>query len=149
MFEFMRKVFGAAGHAALDEIGKDASKAAVEGGLAAAVYVMFADGNADTSEKEKIRRLMETHPIFKKLDSTYRQQVYNGLVEAFETDYGIGREQALDALGRITEVHDKRTAVLIGCAVAKADGTVGDDEKKVIDRICQKLGLNSAEFFEA
>jgi len=111
------------------------------------VYAGFliarADGNFDANEKSALARLIHKDLSQFKIDDI--TAALDKAAETIEFDTTLGKQEILADIAKAKDDAAElimRTAVYIG----GADGNFDDDEKVVAREICQRLGLNAADY---
>ena len=115
--------------------------------MAGCAMVAAADGSIDSDEKQKMVGFINMNDALKCFDQKTCTDRFTEFAGQFEFDHGVGSEAALKAIAKLTGMEDQaRMLVRVCCAIGSADGVFDNDEKNVVRKICQTLGLRSAEF---
>jgi tellurite resistance protein TerB len=115
--------------------------------VAGCALVAAADGNIDSSEKQKMAGFIRRSEELKVFDMNAVIKRFNEFAEGFEFDNIIGKGESLKAIGKIKKNQEAaRLLIRVCCAIGAADGNFDDDEKAVVGEICAELNLNPTDF---
>lgn len=147
MFNSLKRAFGAAATEVRAEYAEN--KDYLEAVCASCALVANADGNVSDVEKTKAISAISNHPTLSKLYN--RQDI--------ETTFEVMLKRSKDSSGRqqlARELDDIKTrpnaaqmsedVYLVALDVAGADGSVGDDEQAVLDKIAKRIGVDTSKF---
>lgn len=143
MFGLLKKKANRAGA----EIKKFEKKDLMEATVGVAVLVMWADGDAEDSEREKIAKVLanntalssfgpEVQATFNRFDSLCKE---SGFMLA---KVQIMREIA-DVKGDSREMED---VLVTGLTIAMADGEVEEAEEKILRQVASSFGLRIEDY---
>lgn len=124
---------------------RDLMEAIVGGGL----LVAAADGTIDKDELAKLEKLISGNEDLKHFGPEVGKTIRR-FTELLEGDFLVGRSKIMreirDIQGNDEHVED---VVLNILAIAKSDGSIEPEERKVIDEVARELGYRlSEEHFE-
>ena len=130
-----------------DEIKQAENEHLMEGIVAGCALVAYADGWVTNDEHDRMVSLIrgfEPIAVFG-LDDVIA--TFETMTSRFASDQASGEAAALEAVARV-KGRSKYPALLVKtcCAIAAADGGFDAEERQVINRICQLLGLDPATF---
>lgn len=129
------------------EVGKFRNREFMEACVAGCALVAAADGNIDSSEKQKMMKFIQQSDELKVFDAKDVITFFNKVAENFEFDNEIGKAEALKVIGKLRSKPDAaRLMVRVCCAIGSADGNFDDKEKQVIQTICRDLNISSDDF---
>lgn len=115
--------------------------------VAACALVGMADGNLDTSERQKMMEFIHQSEELRVFESNKVIDKFNLIVQRLENDPIIGRAEAFRSLGRVrTKPEIARLIARFCIAIGYADGHFDQNEQHMVRDICNELGLNPAEF---
>ncbi|WJQ81563.1 tellurite resistance TerB family protein [Brevibacillus brevis] len=115
--------------------------------VAGCALVAAADGHIESSEKQKMASYINRSEELKVFDMNDVISRFNHFVSGFEFDHGVGKMEALKAIGKLKN-NPEAARILIGvcCAIGAADGDFDEKEKIIVREICQTVNLNPADF---
>jgi len=123
-----------------DEIQMDAL-------IAACALVAQADGWVTPDERQRMVERMRKSPAVAVFGVEEVLLGFETLNERFDRDVNDGTAAAETAVRRLAErAGPARLLVETACAVAEADGGFDAEERDVVLRLCELLGLAPAEF---
>lgn len=123
------------------------NKKYMEAVIAGCTLVAAADGNIDSSEKQKMLNLMQRLPELQVYEAAEIAKLFKHFVELLDFDTAIGKEEIFKTISQIKDNQDEsRMVVRICCSIGEADGDFDADEKAVIIELCHHLGLDPAQF---
>lgn len=129
------------------EVSKFKNRNFMEAVVSGCALVAAADGSIDASEKQKMAGFMERADELKHFDMRQVIEVFNKAVGDFEFDHSIGKATALKSIGKIKGNDEQsRLLVRVVCAIGAADGDFDADERAVVGKIAEELGLNPSDF---
>lgn len=129
------------------EISKFRNRDFMEAVTAGCALVAAADGNINSSEKQRMAGFIQNSAELKVFDLTVVIKSFNAYCEKFEFDAEIGKAEALKVIGKLRSKPDAaRLLVRVCCAIGSADGNFDESERAVCRTICTELGLNPADF---
>jgi tellurite resistance protein len=146
MFKALKNIAKAAFGAGIEEVTKDLKRDTMEGAMAGAALVIFADGAAEEAEIKKLEQFVSTHPALK-AHSTTALSYFRDLRQQFELDYLTGSDLAHKELSEIADQSDKVVVMRLAIMLAKADAEgMEDSEIEAIRAIGQTLGLDANRY---
>lgn len=124
-------------------MGQDLMDALVAG----CALVSLADGVIDPEEKAKMLDYFRNSEEMRSMDIYKVENRFNYYVQRLQSDFMLGKVEALRAIGKIHQKPDAaRLLVRLCCAIGYADGEFSHTEKQIVDEICRELSLNPNEF---
>lgn len=117
--------------------------------MATCAYIASADGTIDPVEKRKMVGLVKNSPIISVYGDAIAINVFNEHATRFEFDFGIGKAEALCAIGKFRDNVDlARLIIRAGIVIGSADGNFDPSEKEAVRDICKELGQNPDDFVD-
>lgn len=104
------------------------------------VLVAAAEGVMTDAELEVIGRLVRYLPIFQDFDLERLPHVGRDCAELLKEDDGL--DLACDMINEALPARLRETAYALACEVAAADGTVAEEERRLLDLLRQRLQLD-------
>lgn len=123
-------------------------KESAEGIIAIMVGTAYADGELESSEKDKIVKALRVNPILKQFDQSILIAKFNELDEQCQFDAGVGQDACIKELREAAKnaPEEKRIAIgRMGVAAAKADGEVEEGEVAFLRRAADALSLSPSQ----
>lgn len=146
-FDTLKQKAGEARNKLATEVGKFKNREFMEACVAGCGLVAAADGNIDSSEKQKMMKFIQQSEELKVFDAKDVIAVFNKVTESFEFDNEIGKAEALKIIGKLRSKPDAaRLMVRVCCAIGSADGDFDDKEKQVIREMCRDLDIPASDF---
>ncbi len=146
-FDTLKQKAGEARNKLATEVGKFKNREFMEACVAGCGLVAAADGNIDSSEKQKMMKFIQQSEELKVFDAKDVIAVFNKVTESFEFDNEIGKAEALKIIGKLRSKPDAaRLMVRVCCAIGSADGDFDDKEKQVIREMCRDLDIPAEDF---
>ncbi|BAH46838.1 MULTISPECIES: tellurite resistance TerB family protein [Brevibacillus] len=130
-----------------DQVKKFQNRDFMDAVVAGCALVAAADGHIESSEKQKMASYINRSEELKVFDMNDVISRFNHFVSGFEFDHGVGKMEALKAIGKLKN-NPEAARILIGvcCAIGAADGDFDEKEKIIVREICQTVNLNPADF---
>lgn len=130
-----------------DQVKKFQNRDFMDAVVAGCALVAAADGHIESSEKQKMASYINRSEELKVFDMNDVINHFNHFVSGFEFDHGVGKMEALKAIGKLKN-NPEAARILIGvcCAIGAADGDFDEKEKIIVREICQTVNLNPADF---
>ena len=129
------------------EASKFKNRAFMEAVVNGCALVAAADGNIDTSEKQKMAGFLERADELKHFEMRQVIEVFQKAASDFEFDHTIGKASALKTIAKIKANEDQaKLLIRVVCAIGAADGDFDAQEKAMVSEIARELGLNPADF---
>jgi tellurite resistance protein TerB len=144
---FLKKVGGAAAKEVKAEYGEN--KDFLEAVCAASALVAAADGDIEESEKRKVLSIISNHAQLGKL---YQQNVIEATADTMfkRAKDSSGRQQLAreldDIKSRPQGAQMAEDVYLIAVDIALADGEIEPQEKDVLAKIANRLGVDPSKF---
>ena len=146
-FDTLKQKAGEARNKLATEVGKFKNREFMEACVAGCGLVAAADGNIDSSEKQKMMKFIQQSEELKVFDAKDVIAVFNKVTESFEFDNEIGKAEALKIIGKLRSKPDAaRLMVRVCCAIGSADGDFDEKEKQVIREMCRDLDIPAEDF---
>ncbi|WMP18023.1 tellurite resistance TerB family protein [Thiothrix lacustris] len=146
-FDTLKEKAGEARAKLTTEIGKFKNREFMEACVAGCGLVAAADGNIDSSEKQKMMKFIQQSDELKVFDTKDVIAVFNKVTENFEFDNEIGKAEALKMIGKLRSKPDAaRLMVRVCMAIGSADGDFDDKEKQMVREMCRDLDLPADDF---
>jgi tellurite resistance protein TerB len=146
-FDSLKQKAGEARAKLAQEVGKFRNREFMEACVAGCALVAAADGNIDSSEKQKMMKFIQQSEELKVFETKDVIAVFNKVTENFEFDKEIGKAEAFKLVGKLRSKPDAaRLMVRVCCAIGSADGSFDDKEKQVVREMCRDLGIPAADF---
>ena len=129
------------------EVSRFRNAAFLEGVVAGAVFISFADGAATSEEKKKLCDYIKVSEDLKCFDADEVVAAFKKIADAFDFDMDIGKAEALKKVGRLRGKDEQdRLLVRVAIVIAKSDGNFDDNEKRAVREICAELGVPVEDF---
>lgn len=130
----------------MTEISRFKNRKFLDTVVAACAWVSAADGKIDSTEKNKMLGFIQRSEELKVFSTSEVIESWNTINSAFAFDVNAGIADVCKLLASVSDVTEKRTIVLVCCAIGAADGDFDDQEKDVVRKICGVLDLNPKDF---
>ncbi|MFZ1389373.1 MAG: tellurite resistance TerB family protein [Thiolinea sp.] len=130
-----------------EEVTKYRNREFMEACVAGCALVAAADGNIDSSEKQKMMKFIQQSDELKVFETKDVVDYFNKVTGNFEFDHEIGKAEALKIISKLrTKPDAARLMVRVCCAIGSADGDFDDKEKQMVRDICKDLMLEVGDF---
>ncbi|MED1826075.1 tellurite resistance TerB family protein [Brevibacillus agri] len=130
-----------------DQVKKFQNRDFMDAVVAGCALVAASDGQIDSAEKQKMAAYINRSEELKVFNMNDVIARFNHFVSGFEFDHGVGKMEALKAIGKIRNNPEAaRVLISVCCAIGAADGNFDEKEKKVVREICQTVNLNPGDF---
>ncbi|CAH2602229.1 Tellurite resistance TerB [Rhodovastum atsumiense] len=129
-----------------DELSRYRSQGFLDAVAAACALVSTADGSISAAEKEKMLGFIRQSDELKVFDLQTVIDTFTRFAGKIEFDFALGASECLATIGKLKGKTEARLLVRVCIAVAGADGSFSDDEKKVVRNICTELGIDPKDF---
>ncbi|MBD2336462.1 tellurite resistance TerB family protein [Calothrix sp. FACHB-156] len=130
-----------------DSISRFKNKEFMDAVVAGCALVAAADGNIDSSEKQKMAGFIGRSEELRVFDINHVIERFNYFVSSFEFDAVIGKGEALKAISKIRNDSEASSLLIRVCsAIGSADNNFDEHEQQVVREICHHLNLNPSEF---
>lgn len=130
----------------MNEIARFQNRRFLDTVVAACAWVAAADGKIDSAEKSKMLGFIQRSDELKVFKTNEVIDSWNAITTSFDFDVNVGISDVCKLLQNVTDVTEKRTIVLVCCAIGSADGNFDDGEKEVVRKIINVLQLNPKDF---
>lgn len=118
----------------------------LEGAMAAGALVALADQKLSVEESLTLQDLLATAELLQIYDTELALGLYTRHVDRLRNDYATGKAAALDAVERCGEDIDAAELIVqVGIAIAKADRVFAEAELRMIEEICQRVGIEGLD----
>ncbi len=115
--------------------------------VAGCALVAAADGNIDSSEKQKMVGFIQRSEALKVFKTNEVVDRFNNFAGGFEFDHMIGKQEAMNAIAKIKgNQEEARMCVTVCCAIGAADGDFDKNEQQIVKEICNTLNISPTEF---
>ena len=120
----------------------------MEGMVAAGTLVAYADGDCSDDEVQTIQSILNSSTQLSAFGNK-PAQYFDACCDKIEASKRMGK---MDLMKEIKEVgaagneEDSARVLIMGIEVADSDGTIDDDEMKVLSEIAKALGLNLNDY---
>lgn len=129
------------------EVSRFRNATFLEGVVAGAVIISFADGAATSEEKKKLCDYIKVSEDLKCFDTDEVVAAFKKIADAFDFDMGIGKAEALKKIGKLRGKDEQaRLLVRVAIVIAKSDGNFDDSEKRAVREICAELNVPVEDF---
>lgn len=129
------KIGGQVVSAVAKAVDRIANRQEFEAVIAAVVLVSAADGRAEATERDAGLKAALAHPALKAFDAEDVTKLFKENFELLGMDRTLGVEALFGKVNKISDLSARARIVQIAEQVAAADGDVGDEEKKMIERL--------------
>jgi len=115
--------------------------------MATCAIIGAADGKIDSSEKQKIGKLITSNEMLSVFKPTELLEKFNKYCDKINADQDFGKIECIEVIGKIKSHPEQgRAMVMIGCAIGAADGNFDVNEKAAVIEICNAVGIDSNQF---
>jgi tellurite resistance protein TerB len=130
-----------------DQVKKFKNRDFMDAVVAGCALVAAADGQIESSEKQKMAGYINRSEELKIFNMNEVIDRFNHFVSGFEFDHGVGKMEALKAIGKLKNNPEAaRVLISVCCAIGAADGFFDEKEKNVVREICQAVNLNPNDY---
>ena len=145
--EWLKQRFNEVSTGLKNEVTKIRNKSFLESVVAGCALVAFADGVCRPEEKQKMMGFLRNSDVLSVFDPQEVIAIFEKYAKQFEFDHQIGQAAVLQVVGKLKgKDSEARLMVRVCCAIGAADGNFDDQEKGVVRKICNELGLNPKDF---
>ena len=115
--------------------------------MAACATVAMVSGGVSLRQRMRVDQIMETLDALKLFDPHEGVDLFNEYVEGIQKDPAWGRIRAMEAVdSEVAEEPEKaRLLMRICAAVSKRNGEIHEPERREIQRLCARYGLEPNE----
>ena len=146
-FDSLKSNLNKAKDALGDEFTKFKNSAVLDAIVGGCTIVAAADGNIDSTEKQKMLGYLRTSPLTKAYPMDQVVKIFNEHSERFDFDVAAGRSEALRIIGKQRNNPDIARMIIRACIIiGGADGDFDDAEKDAVRMIARELGQNPGDF---
>jgi tellurite resistance protein TerB len=118
----------------------------LEGAMAAGALVALADQKLSVEESLMLQTMLANAELLQIYDPELALSLYTRHVDRIRGDFSAGKQTALEAIGRCaSDIEAAELIVQVGIAIAKADRIFHEDELRVIEEICQEVGIEGLD----
>jgi len=132
---------------AMKQYSKLANKTLMEATMAGLALVTNANGVVKDEEMQLMIGLISRDEDLKVYDVSEMISVFKKRMEGFQLSPIVGQAECLAEVGKLKKKNDQ-SMVLIGkcCAIGSADGDFDANEKAIVKKMCDVLGINTGQF---
>lgn len=118
-----------------------------EASMAMCALVAAADGEIDSSERQKTASFIMSNETLKIFDSSDLRDKFNFFCDKLTQDFDFGKIECIQTISKVKKNEAQARAVIqLGIIIGGADGDFDPDEKKVVKEACNSVGINPSEF---
>ena len=129
------------------ELTKFKNKELMQAIVAGCAMVAYADGNASSSEKQKMLGFIKQSDAVKVFNADEVISAFSSYISKFEFDQNIGMGEAMAAVIKLKSKPEQAQLLIRVCiAIASSDGNFDADEQKAIIQMCRSLDLEPSAF---
>ncbi len=115
--------------------------------MAICALVAAADGDIDSSEKQKTASFIMSNESLKIFQASDLLEKFNFYCDKLTQDFDFGKIECIQTISKLRKKEDQARAVIqIGIIIGGADGNFDPDEKKVVREACNSVNINPVEF---
>jgi len=139
--------FGKKARNTVSEIKKFERKDLMEATVGIAVLVMWADGTAEDSEREKIAKILANNQALAafgpEVQSTFNR--FDSLCK--ESGFMLAKVQIMREIGDVKgDTREMEDVLVTGLTVALADGELEEPEEKILRGVASAFGLRIEDY---
>jgi tellurite resistance protein TerB len=117
------------------------------GSMATCALIAAADGTIDAGERAEMSGFITSNEVLRIFDANELTGYFDEYADKLQSDYGAGKTQALQTIGKLKKSPDQARAVIqVGIVVGGADGNFDDVEQAALREACEAVELDPAEF---
>lgn len=147
MLDWLKSNFESARQNLATEVSRYKNKQMLEAIVAGCAMVAYADGNVSSQEKQKMMGYLRTSETLKAFDVAEVIKVFESYVEKFDFDQTIGVGEVLNVVAKFKgKPAEAQLIVRVCIAVSAADGTFDENERGMVQKLCQSLDLDPQSF---
>ena len=121
-------------------------KALLEGAMATGALVALADQKLSVEESIALQTLLTQAEQLQIYDPELALTLYTRHVDRIRGDFAQGKEEALGAIERCADdIEAAELIVQVGIAIAKADRVFVESELRMIEEICERVGIQGLD----
>lgn len=115
--------------------------------MAMCALVAAADGDIDSSERQKTASFIMSNETLKIFDPSELREKFKFFCDKLTEDFDFGKIECIQTITKIKKKEGEARAVIqIGIIIGGADGDFDPDEKKVVKEACNSLGIDPGNF---
>ena len=115
--------------------------------MAMCALVAAADGDIDSSERQKTASFIMSNETLKIFDPSELREKFNFFCDKLTQDFDFGKIECIQTISKVRKNEGQARAVVqIGIIIGGADGDFDPDEKKVVKEACNSVGISPSEF---
>lgn len=115
--------------------------------MAMCALVAAADGDIDSSERQKTASFIMNNETLKIFDPSELRDKFNFYCDKLTDDFDFGKIECIQAIAKTKKNEGAARAVIqIGIIIGGADGDFDPDEKKIVKEACNSTGIDPKEF---
>ena len=115
--------------------------------MAMCALIAAADGNIDSSERQKTASFIMNNDTLKVFDASELQTKFIYYCDKLQSDYDFGKIEAIQSISKLKKKTEQARAVIqVGIIIGGADGDFDDDEKAAVREACFAVGISPNEF---
>lgn len=115
--------------------------------MAGSVLIAMADGMISSQEKQKMIRFIENYDTLSVFNAKEVIEAFQNFLTQIEFDKDLGEAKSYEAIRKMKNNDEaSRLIMRLIVAIAGADGTFDESEKKIARKIAMELKLNPADF---
>ncbi len=115
--------------------------------MAMCALVAAADGDIDSSERQKTASFIMSNETLKVFDASDLREKFNFYCDKLTQDFDFGKIECIQTISKVKKNEGQARAVIqIGIIIGGADGDFDPDEKKAVKEACNAVGINPGDF---
>ena len=115
--------------------------------MAMCALVAAADGNIDSSERQKTASFIMSNETLKIFDPSELLEKFNFFCNKLTQDFDFGKIECIQTISKVKKNEGQARAIIqIGIIIGGSDGEFDPDEKKIVKETCNAFGINPDEF---
>lgn len=146
LFDSIKNSVVNAGNSVNAELKKFRSKDLLQAIVAGSTMIAYADGVVTPVEKQKLMAFVRSSEQLSVFESDKVIESFTLYLSRFEFDVTIAAGEALQKIAAFKGKPEAQLIVRVCLAIANADGSFDDTEKKALGQICQALDLDVKNF---
>jgi tellurite resistance protein TerB len=115
--------------------------------MAMCALVAAADGDIDSSERQKTASFIMNNETLKIFDPSELREKFNFFCDKLTQDFDFGKIDCIQTISKLKKNEGQARAVIqLGIIIGGADGDFDPDEKKAVKEACNAVGISPTEF---